>query len=175
MGDVDGEAVHADPFPNTHADGGEFTVLDPDAGEAFAAAGLDSENGAGADEGVLKMAQMSVEVPAVRVQVEDRIADELAGAVIGGLAAAVGLEYGEGECGGVAQGGLVAQAADGVNGLVLQQEDGVAAGAGEDGIHVLLLQAEAFGVRNGIREMEDFEQGEEVLLTSLAVENRHQD
>jgi len=30
-GDVDGEAVHGDPFADADADGGEFAVLDPDA------------------------------------------------------------------------------------------------------------------------------------------------
>ena len=117
--DVDGEAVHADPFSNAHADGGEFAVFHPHAGQSVAAAGGHAECGAGADEGVFEAAEMGVQITSARVEIEDRIADQLARAVIGRLAAAVGFEHGVGERGGVAQRGLVAQAADGVNGFVL--------------------------------------------------------
>jgi hypothetical protein len=54
---------------------------------------------------------------------------------------------------------LIAQAADGVNGLVLEQENGIAAAAVEDGGDVLLLNAQASFVVDGGGEMEDLEHG----------------
>jgi len=93
---------------------------------------VDAEGGAGADERVFEEAEVGVEVFAAAGEVKDGVADELAGAVVGGLAAAVGFEEGVGEGGGIAEGGLVAEAADGVDGLVFQQVDGFSAGAVEE-------------------------------------------
>jgi hypothetical protein len=58
--------------------------------------GVDAEGGAGADERVFEEAEVGVEVFAAAGEVKDGVADELAGAVVGGLAAAVGFEEGGG-------------------------------------------------------------------------------
>ena len=77
------------------------------------------KRGAGADQRVFEFPQVLVEILAAGIEIENRIADQLAGAVIGRLAAAVDFVDGVRQRGGIAEGGLVAQAADGVNGLVL--------------------------------------------------------
>ena len=46
----------------------------------------------GTDEGLLEVAAVPLDVASVAVQVEDRVADELAGPVEGRLAAAIGLD-----------------------------------------------------------------------------------
>ena len=94
FGDVDGEAVHADPFAHADADGGEFAVFDPDTCEAIAALSWDAEVKAGIDEGLLDGADVGVEVFAQGAEVNDRIADELAWAVVGGLTATVDFYHG---------------------------------------------------------------------------------
>ena len=63
-GDVDGEAVHGNPFADADADGGEFAVFHPDAGEAVAAAGIDAEAAAGENQGVFNFSEVLVEVAA---------------------------------------------------------------------------------------------------------------
>ncbi len=155
-GDVDREAMHGNPFPYANADGGELAVFHPDAGKAIAATGVHAEVVAGADEGVFEFAQVIMEVAATGIEVEDRVADELAGAVISRLAATVGFVKRVRKGGGIAEGRLVAQATDGVNGLVFEQENRVAAAAIKDGSEVLLLQVEAGLVVDGSGEMEGF-------------------
>ena len=66
-----------------------------------------------------------MQVLAVVVEVKDQVTDELSGAVVGGLAAATDFDEWVWEFGWVAQAGLIASAADGVNGIVFQEEDGV--------------------------------------------------
>ena len=128
--DVEGEAVHADPVADTDADGGDFSVDHPCAGEAFAAAGCDAEVGANFDQQVLEGAQVAMKVLTMVAEVEDGIADELAGAVIGGLAAAIDLDDGMGKMRGAAQAGLVRGAANGVNRVVLEEQELIGDGAG---------------------------------------------
>jgi hypothetical protein len=113
--------VHGNPFANADAQGSELSLSDPYAGEAFAALGRNPEAGGEADEIVLEEAEIVVQVASSLVEVEDGIACELAGAVVGGLPAAIGLEHGMGEA--FAQTGAVARAADGVDGFVLEEDE----------------------------------------------------
>ena len=93
------------------------------------AAGGDAVVGAGADHHLLEVAHVAVHVAPVGGQLEDRIAHHLAGAVVGDVAAAAGLEdleaarpqrlRGEEH---VLGAGVAAQGEDGV---VLEQEQGV--------------------------------------------------
>ena len=54
--DVEGEAVHGDPFFDADAEGGDLAVLDPDAGEAVFASRDDLVVGEGEDEGFFEEA-----------------------------------------------------------------------------------------------------------------------
>jgi hypothetical protein len=95
-GDVVGKAVGGDPATDVDADGGEFFFgdvarrLDPDAGFAGDAVGGDTEISGGADHGLFEGADVPVDVATDGIEIEDRIADDLAGAVIRYVAAAVG-------------------------------------------------------------------------------------
>ena len=101
------------------AERGDFAFLDPNAGEAFFARSGDVEVGEGADEGFFEVAEVGVEVFATGGEVEDGVADELSRAVVGGLTATVDFDDRVRELCGVAKGGLIADASDGVNGGVL--------------------------------------------------------
>ena len=88
-----------------------------------------------------------MEVLAARAEVEDGVADELAGAVVGGLAAAPGDDERVREGGGVAQAGVVGGAADGIDGVVLEEEEGVGrGGVGEFAGDEVVLEGERLGV-----------------------------
>jgi len=141
--DVEGEAVHGYPVAHAHADGGDFAVGDPGAGEALAAARGYAEGGADADEELLQGAQVAVKILAVIAKIEDGIAYELAGTVVGGLAAAIDLDERMGKMGGATQAGLVRGAADGVNGVVLEEEELIGDGAVATFGYEAILEGEA--------------------------------
>src|SRR5439155_2315669 len=73
------------------ADGHDLAVADPDAGIARQPARLNAEVGEGVDQANLEVAQVEADVRC-GAQIEDRIADQLAGTVIGDVAAAIDLE-----------------------------------------------------------------------------------
>ena len=64
----------------------------PDAGEPVDALALEAQLREREDQRLLELAAVALDVLAVPLQVEDRVADELPGPVEGGLAAAVGLD-----------------------------------------------------------------------------------
>ena len=103
-GDVEREAVRGDALRDVDADGGDLLLRDaaagdgPDAGELADALREHAEVAAGADEDLFEQADEvdRAEVRAllageVAAQIEDGVADELAGAVVGDVAAAVDL------------------------------------------------------------------------------------
>lgn len=95
-GDVIGKAVRGDPAADVDADGGEFFLggiarrLDPDAGFAGDAISGDAEIGGGSNHGLFEGTDVPVNVAADKTEIENGIADNLAGAVIGDIAATVG-------------------------------------------------------------------------------------
>ena len=95
-GDVECEAVGGDPAADVDANSGEFFFgdiangLDPDASFAGYAIGGDAEIGGGADHGLFEGADVPVDVAPNGIEIKDWITDDLAGAVIGDVAAAVG-------------------------------------------------------------------------------------
>ena len=72
------------------------------------------------DEGVFEFPQVFVEILAAWGEVEDGVADKLAGTMVGGLATAVDFVNRVGERGGIAERRLIAQAANGVNRQVFE-------------------------------------------------------
>src|SRR5688572_21142534 len=90
-GDVEGEAVARHPARDADADGGELHVAYPGAAEAFHASGCDPEVRGGANQHFLEIADVAVDVLAIRLEVDDRIADQLPGTVEGDVAATPGL------------------------------------------------------------------------------------
>ena len=92
--DVDGKAVARHPARAANADRGDLAVVDPDAAlmRLCERAALDAELGQRRDDRLLQAAHVAAQVAAARVQVEDRVADELARAVVGRAAAAADLD-----------------------------------------------------------------------------------
>lgn len=54
--DIDGKAVHADPFAHANPDRGELAVFHPDAREAVASTGVDAKGSAALDQGIFDQA-----------------------------------------------------------------------------------------------------------------------
>src|SRR5581483_6958089 len=97
-----------------------------DAGQSLQARPLDAEGHERADQRLLEVAHVLLDVAAVALQVEDRVADELAGAVERRLAAAVGLDdLDRGVRGDVEFRALVRPPAERHDGRVLEEEDRV--------------------------------------------------
>jgi len=117
---VDGKAVHADPFFDPHTDRGDFALLNPHAGKTFALAGTYPVALQGIDERQFDSSQELVQVATVVVQINQRIAHQLTRTMVGSLTAAIGLEYRMRQLPATLQAALVAGAADGVNRAVLQ-------------------------------------------------------
>ena len=70
-----------------------FSSPDPDAGQPGHAAAVDAVVGRHADQHLFQVAHVAVHVAAIGLQVDDRVADDLAGAVVGDVAAAAGLVH----------------------------------------------------------------------------------
>ena len=156
--EVDGQAVEGDPAADADADGADLGGLvgcevvlgvDPDAGLGVGVA-LDVELCEGGDDGLLEGSDVLVNAEFGGVEVDDGVADELARAVVGDIAAAVGLvelhalgceELFRGED----VGGGIWAAGDGDDGVVLDHEDAPELGIGglscvEDLLVVMLLE-----------------------------------
>lgn len=101
-GDVEGQAVGGDPLADADAHGGDLggrTIggYDPDAGGFGIAVAGDAVGGEGVDDGLFEESHVAVEaegLAGIRVgeafEVEDGVGDDLAWAVVGDVAAAVG-------------------------------------------------------------------------------------
>src|SRR5689334_25157471 len=89
------KTVGSDPAADVHSDCGHLFPIYPDAGTAVHAAGLDREFGQRADDDLLDRADVSDHVSLPFSQIENRIADDLAGTVVGDVAAAVGRVKGD--------------------------------------------------------------------------------
>jgi hypothetical protein len=115
-----------------HADRAQLArrALEPDAGEPLDARGLEVEGADCPDDRLLEVADVALHVAAVAVEIEDRVADELARPVVGGLPAAVGLDHLHlGSGGDVQLGALVGAPPERDHRRVLEQDDGVRDGA----------------------------------------------
>lgn len=140
-GGVEGQAVGGDPLADADAHGGDLGGLalagrDPDAGGFGVSLALDAVVGEGVDDGLLEEPHVAVEAEGFAgvgvgesLEVDDGVGDDLSGAVVGDVAAAVGLvefDTQGGEALGIGQdvvGGTLA-AGDGDDGWVLDEVDG---------------------------------------------------
>src|SRR6185312_12060031 len=120
-------AVRGHPARDVDADGAELArgPLEPDARQPLDPRRLDAEDRGGADDGLLEIAAIALDVPPVPVEVEDRVADELARPVKRGLAATVGLYHLDLGAVGHVQLLLVRPPAERDDGRVLDHDHGV--------------------------------------------------
>src|SRR5262245_24681198 len=92
-GDVEREPVHRHPPRDANAYRRELFVAHPDANEIAAARlRLHSEIASRADQHFLNVAHVAANVLTARRELDDWIADQLAGAVVSHVAAATGFE-----------------------------------------------------------------------------------
>lgn len=124
IADIDGKAVHGHPLPQADSQGGHFAVSNPDAGQSLAALRCESVFSAGPQEDFLEEAQTAVDIPAAASEMQDGISDELPRTVKGGLPSPVGFHDGMGQVGGIPQARVVPGASDGIDRLMLEQEEG---------------------------------------------------
>jgi prepilin-type processing-associated H-X9-DG protein len=162
-GDIEGESVGGHSLRDVNANGGNFLFADgaagqsPDAGEFADALGRNAEVLTGVDEGFFDEAD---EVDRAKVgttfageitaQVEDGVADELAGTVVRDVTAAVDLvdldAFAGEELVGSEDVGTGGVAAKGQNGWVLKQKECVTYSASFARCDDLGLDAQTFGV-----------------------------
>ena len=92
-GDVEREAVARDPARDAHADGARSSRRRPTRRSGPGRGRRDAERRGGRGSAPLRDRGRSDARRSGRAEIEDRIADELAGAVVGDVAAAAGLEH----------------------------------------------------------------------------------
>ena len=88
---VEREPVARDPALDPDADGADLLRADPGPGQPRDPAGLEAVLAGHPDHHLFEIAHVLVHVAAVRLQADDRVADDLARAVVGHIAAAAGL------------------------------------------------------------------------------------
>src|SRR5690606_23501520 len=132
-GDVEGQAVEAAAVAHPDAERGDLGAIHVDARGALAALAADAPAGQGVDDRLLDPAHVLAHAEAQAAQVQERVGHQLAGAVVGDLAAAIHLEHRD-----VAGRQQVLQPtglAEGEDGVVLDQPQlvgrGLVAGVGE--------------------------------------------
>jgi len=152
--DVERESVAGDPAGDAHADGADLLGADPRASQPGDAAGGQPVVGADANHHFFDVANVAVHVAAIRLEVENRIADHLAGAVISDVATAAGLVNGDPEfvqtCGGGkdVRASAVTFDSEGDDRGMLQQHQHVADRPGAPLLDEVALQREPVGIRH---------------------------
>src|SRR3954470_10912969 len=91
---VQGEAMARHPARNPDPDCGELVFATrgtgPDAGQALDPSRGDAEGGDGTDQDVLEVADIAMDIAAIRLEIDDGVADELPRPVVGDVPAAPG-------------------------------------------------------------------------------------
>src|SRR5690606_34305595 len=127
-GDVEGQAVEAAAAAHADAERGDLGAVDVDAGRAVAAATLDVPLGQGVDHRLLDAADVVAHAELQPAQVQQRVGHDLAGPVVGDLAAAVNADHRDVPGGQHVLG--TARLAEGEHGIVLHQPQLVGGGLG---------------------------------------------
>src|SRR4029078_1418316 len=135
--DVEGVAVRRHPARGMDADRRDLPRPEtergrhPDARQPLVRRRFETERPDGADDRPLEVADIAAEVSPVVIEVEDRVADELAGPVLGLLAPAFRLDHRDVDAFGYMDlRGLVRPATERDDRLVLESGDHVTVGVG---------------------------------------------
>ena len=83
---VEREAVARDPARNPNPNRRHLLVSNPDAGQARDARSRNAEIRRGTNQHLFEIAHVAMHIAPIGLQVDDRIADDLPGAVIGDIA-----------------------------------------------------------------------------------------
>ena len=92
-GDIEGEPMAGDPSGDPDANGRQFLAPHPHASSSLRALRSDAESGGRSDENFFEVTHVTVHVAPVGFEVEDRVAHQLAWAVIGHIAATSDVEH----------------------------------------------------------------------------------
>src|SRR5215472_4390280 len=95
---VESETVRGDPARDVNSNGYQFGVSHPHPSCAGKASGLDPVFLGHADENFFERAHVPADITAMLSEVDNRVADQLTGAVIGDVTAAVGLKNAGSPC-----------------------------------------------------------------------------
>ncbi len=136
--------MHCHPTPYSDADRGDFFGADPDTGESLPTAAFHSKLAARENYDVFQKPHVTMKVPSAPFKIEDRIGDELTGAVPRGLSPAIDLENGMRKSLRAAEAGLVAGSPNRIDRLVLEKQKLFAPGARQVFADQPVLQAERF-------------------------------
>jgi len=145
--DVERDAVHGNTTANANSEGANLVELagdgDPDADGLGVGLRGEVEFGEGGDDGLLEAANVGTDGELVVEEANDGVGDNLAGAVEGDIAPAVGLddldtELGELVGGGDEVSGDAGAAAEGDNRGVFNQKKGFRAASEDGGVGLLL-------------------------------------
>ena len=126
-------------------------AVDPDPGQPFDPRRLHSQRRQSPDQRLLEVAAVALHILSVALQVEDRVADELPGAVVGRLAAAVGLDDLDLGALGHVQLALLGATAERDHRRMLEQHDRVRDRALRDRVRERALQLPRLPVRDEAR------------------------
>src|SRR6185295_11805351 len=91
-GDVEGEAVPGDPVARVNADGCDLPAARPHAGVGGVSLAGNSIVSEGVDQRLFDFPEIPVQVLTVSLEIDDRIADELAGSMESDVTTALDLE-----------------------------------------------------------------------------------
>src|SRR5258708_28589063 len=92
-GDVEGEAMGGDPARDAHPNGADLLLTHPDPGEPGNPSGLNPVVPAGADQHLLQVADVAVNVAPIGREVQDPRCHHLTRPVVGDVPPAAGLEH----------------------------------------------------------------------------------
>src|SRR6185503_3078035 len=159
--DVEREPMARDPAGDANADRTNLFSPDPRARQAFNAMRRDGIVGANANHHLFKIANVSMHIAPVGTQIENRVADDLPGSVIGHIAPATGFVHLDAMHRKLVLGGgdmraAVTADAKGNHSGMLEEEEQIGNAAGATVFNERLLQVERIVVWN-TPEAADFE------------------
>src|SRR5206468_8087365 len=135
---VQRKTVHGDPMTNTYANGSNLAVADPDSGERFTSRSGNAVSGEKLNEQSLEPPQILVQILTTSAEIDNRISHQLAWSMICRLTSTIDCEKwmrqmrraqfatANPSCGGQTR--LIRSATNGVNRLMLEQEQFVQMG-----------------------------------------------
>src|SRR5882724_11688489 len=125
---VQRKAVHRDPMANTHANGSDLALADPNSGKRFASRSGDAVSSDKLNEQSLEPPQIFVQIVTTPVKIDKRIPHQLPGSMICCLTSTIDREKWMRQMRGAQETGLIRSAPDCVNTLMLQQKQFVQMG-----------------------------------------------
>ena len=140
--------MQADPAPDPHPNGGDFALANPDPGQPLLAFPGKPVISKGLNQHGFQRPHVPVQILAPGPQIQNRVTDELAWAMIGGLTAAAHLNDRMLQPIRFPEAALVRQPANRVDRFVFEQEELVPDGPGDPVPDGLFLQIQGLRIRH---------------------------